>query len=113
MKQRYEGLLVLDVEGKEEGIAEMIERLKTALGEEGAEVEQVQKMDKRRFSYAAGRLASGYFVNFVFQAEPAAIARVRARLKFDPDVYRQHYQKAPVSKRSRARETENATSAAD
>ena len=97
MKNRYECLLILDIEGKEEGVADMIERLKTEFAEEGAEIEQVQKMDKKKFAYAAGRLASGYYVNVIFQSEAAAIDRLHNRLKFDADVYRQHYQKIPVT----------------
>lgn len=105
MKNRYECLLILDAEGKEEGVAEMIDRLKTEFADEGAEVEQVQRMEKRKFSYAAGHLAGGYYVNFIFQAEPAAIDKLRERLKFDQDVYRQHYQKLAPERETQAAET--------
>ena len=93
MKNRYEGLLVLDTQGKEDTVKEVIERLEKDFEKEGAAVEQVQKLDKKEFSYAAGHLNSGYFVNFVFQAEPTVIDKLRAKLKLDPEVYRQHYQK--------------------
>jgi small subunit ribosomal protein S6 len=52
-------------------------------------------MDKRQFSYAAGQRDSGYFVNFVFQADPQLITKLRSKFKLDPEVYRQHYQKLP------------------
>jgi small subunit ribosomal protein S6 len=93
MKNRYEGLLVLDGQGKEDTIKDIIERLEKDFAKEGASVEQVQKMEKRDFSYAAGALNSGYFVNFVFQAEPPVLEKLRSKLKLDPEVYRQHYQK--------------------
>ena len=93
MKNRYEGLLVLDTQGKEDTVKEVLERLEKDFEKEGAAVEQVQKLDKREFSYAAGHLNSGYFVNFVFQAEPTVVDKLRAKLKLDPEVYRQHYQK--------------------
>ncbi|HEX8310266.1 MAG TPA: 30S ribosomal protein S6 [Chthoniobacteraceae bacterium] len=98
MKNRYEGLLVLNVKGNEEGAKEMIDRLEKDFSKEGAEIEQVQKMDRRQFTYVAGPLDSGYFVNFIFQAEPTAINKLRAKFKLDSDVYRQHYQKLGAKK---------------
>ena len=98
MKNRYEGLLVLNVKGNEEGAKEMIERLEKDFSKEGAEMEQVQKMERRQFTYVAGPLDSGYFVNFIFKAEPTSINKLRAKFKLDPDVYRQHYQKLAAKK---------------
>ena len=71
----------------------MIERLESEFEKEGAKVEQVQKMDKRHFSYMAGSLDSGYYVNFIVNADPQLIVRLRTKFKLDPDVYRQHYQR--------------------
>lgn len=93
MKNRYEALLVLDTQGKEETVTEMIDRLQKDFTALGAEVEAVQKMDKREFSYAAGRLNAGFFVNFVFESEAPVLEKLRSKFKLDPDVYRQHYQK--------------------
>jgi small subunit ribosomal protein S6 len=50
-------------------------------------------MDKRQFAYQAGKLDSGFYVNFVFNAEPQLISKLRSRFKLDPEVYRQHYQR--------------------
>lgn len=93
MKNRYEGLLVLNVKGNDENVRELIERLESDFKKEGAEVEQVQKMEKRQFSYAPGPLDSGFFVNFIFHADPPLLERLRTKLKLDPDVYRQHFQR--------------------
>jgi ribosomal protein S6 len=99
-KNRYEGLLVLNVKGNEEGAKDVIDRLEGEFKKEGATVEQVQKMDRRQFSYAAGPLDSGYFVNFIFNAAPATINKLRARFTLDEDVYRQHYQKLTAAKKA-------------
>ena len=98
MKNRYEGLLVLNVKGNEDGAKELIERLEGEFKKEGAQVEQVQKMDRRQFTYVAGPLESGYYVNFIFNAEPKSIDKLRARFQLDEDVYRQHYQKLRAKK---------------
>jgi small subunit ribosomal protein S6 len=99
MKNRYEGLFVLNIKGTEEGAKEVIERLEGEFKKEGARVEQVQKMDRRQFSYVAGPLDSGYYVNFVFQAEPKVIDKLRARFTLDEEIYRQHYQKLSAKKK--------------
>ena len=98
MRNRYEALLVLNTEGRDEGVKEIVERLESDFEREGAKVEQVQKMDRRQFSYAAGALESGYFVNFVFEAEPQLITRLRSKFKLDPEIYRQHYQRLKAKK---------------
>jgi small subunit ribosomal protein S6 len=93
MKNRYEALLVLNAEGKEDAIKDIVDRLESEFQKEGAEIEQVQKMDKRQFSYVAGKLDAGHYVNFVFHADPQLITKLRSKFKLDPEVYRQHYQR--------------------
>jgi small subunit ribosomal protein S6 len=93
MKNRYEALLVLNTQGREENVKEIVDRLESEFQKEGAEVEQVQKMEKRPFSYVAGPLDSGFYVNFVFRADPQLIAKLRSKFELDPEVYRQHYQR--------------------
>ena len=93
MKNRYEALLVLDTQGRDDTVKDVVERLEAEFQKEGAEIEQVQKMDRRPFSYVAGRLDAGFYVNFVFHAEPQLINKLRAKFKLDPEVYRQSYQR--------------------
>src|SRR6266481_4564870 len=89
MMNRYEALLVLNTQGKDDTLKEVVDRLESEFEKEGAKIEQVQKMDKRQFSYAAGELDAGYYVNFVFNADP----QLMAKFKLDPEVYRQHFQR--------------------
>lgn len=96
MKNRYEGLLILNVKGTDEGAKELIESLEKDFTKEGAKIEQVQKMERRNFTYTAGPLSSGYYVNFIFQAEPAAVTKLRAKFKLDENVYRQSYIRLPA-----------------
>ena len=91
MKNRYEALIVLNAQGKEDTVKDIVDRLESEFQKEGAEIEQVQKMDKRPFSYAAGPLDSGYYVNFVFHADSQLVTKLRTKFKLDPEVYRQTY----------------------
>ncbi len=93
MRNRYEALLILDTAGKDESIQELIDKVEKDFSAEGANVEQIQKMDRRNFTYAAGKLSSGYYANFVFTSTPDVIDKLKAKFRLDPVVYRQHYQK--------------------
>ena len=93
MKNRYEALLVLDTQGRDDTLKEVVDRLEAEFQKEGAEIEQVQKMDRRPFSYVAGKLDAGHYVNFVFHADPQLITKLRSKFKLDPEVYRQHFQR--------------------
>ena len=93
MKNRYEALLVVNAQGKEESVHDIVDRLESEFKKEGAEIEQVQKMDKRPFAYAAGPLDAGFYVNFVFHCEPGLVDKLKSKFKLDPEVYRQHYQR--------------------
>jgi small subunit ribosomal protein S6 len=107
MNRRYEALLVLNAQGKEDTIREIIERLESEFQKEGAQIEQVQKMDKRQFSYVAGPVDSGYYVNFIFEADPGLIEKLRAKFKLDPEVYRQNYERLPEKKEKPAKKVAN------
>jgi len=103
MKNRYEALLVVNAQGKEESVHDIVDRLESEFKKEGADVEQVQKMDKRQFSYAAGALDAGFYVNFIFHAEPDLINKLKSKFKLDPEVYRQHYQRLREKTESKER----------
>jgi ribosomal protein S6 len=90
---RYEALLALNTRGKEETIKDTIERLENVLKAEGAAIEQVQRLEKRELAYETDHLKSAYFVNFVFEAAPSVINKLRTKLKLDNDILLQNYLK--------------------
>ena len=104
MMNRYEALLVLNTQGKDDTVKDVVDRLESEFEREGAKIEQVQKMDRRQFSYAAGSLESGYYVNFVFEADPQLITRLRSKFKLDPEIYRQNYQRLKAKKAGQSEE---------
>ncbi len=98
MKKRYECLMALDTKGKEEGAKEIIERLEKDFAHDGGSIEQVQRMERRQFTYVAGDLDGAYFANFIFESEPDVIEKLRGRLRLDADVYRYYFQKLKTKK---------------
>jgi small subunit ribosomal protein S6 len=83
MKKRYECLLALDPRGQEDSVKEIIERLESELAAEGADVEQVQKMDKRPLAYSPRHIDAAYYVNFIFEADPSLIGKLRSKFKLE------------------------------
>jgi small subunit ribosomal protein S6 len=98
MKNRYEILLALNVAGKEETNKDLIERLEKALASEGAVVEQVQRLERREFSYPHEKFKSAYFVNYIVTAEASAIAKIRTKLTLDEEVVLQNYLRKGAAK---------------
>jgi ribosomal protein S6 len=84
MNHRYEALLVLNAQGKEDTLREIIDRLESEFQKEGAQLEQVQKW-MAPILYVAGPLDSGYYVNFIFSADPESIEGAR-EIKLDRSV---------------------------
>lgn len=87
--RKYEGLFILNTAGKEEGVQEIVDRIRGELSAAGAKVESVQKMDKKPFARATNRrVSAGFYVNILFSAEPELIPQLPAHFEHDDDVYR-------------------------
>ena len=100
MTNRYEILLALNAAGKEETNKDLIERLEKTLAAEGAQVEQVQRLERREFAYPHDKLKGAYFVNFVVTAAPDAVSKIRTKLTLDDEVVLQNYLRKGVVKPS-------------
>jgi len=97
--KRYEGLFILNTAGKEEGVKETIDKLSTEISSVGGKVETGQKMDKRAFARVADkRHPSGFYVNVIFESQPAAIAQLQNRFALNDDVFRVMFSEAPMPK---------------
>ena len=87
--KRYEGLFILDTTGKEETIKDTIDRISADISSAGAKVETVQKMDKKSFARIADKKhTAGFYVNIIFEAQPAIIATLKNKFANDQDVFR-------------------------
>src|SRR5690349_4797312 len=94
MLRNYEGLFILNVQGKEEGSKELIEKLEKDIQAAGGKVQKVERMDKRPFARVAQKLDAGYYVNIRFEMSPEDLATFRNKLKLDADVFRATFTKA-------------------
>jgi len=97
--KRYEGLFILNTAGKEEGIKEAIDKISAEFVSAGANVETVQKMDRKNFTRIADKKhTSGFYVNVVFTSPPAAIAPLRNRFGLNEEVFRVLISESPEPK---------------
>jgi ribosomal protein S6 len=96
MMKRYEGLFILDLAGKEEGIKEVVDKVTAEITSAGGRVETVQKMDKKPFARnARSGQSAGHFVNIIFEAKASAVPDLRARFKLAADVVRVLFTEVP------------------
>src|ERR1041384_322692 len=97
--KRYEGLFILETAGKEEGIKETIDKISSEITAAGGKVETVQKMDKRNFSRVADKKHNtGFYVNVIFESEPATMNQLKNRFAMNEEVFRVMFTSAPPPK---------------
>jgi len=68
MKNHYEALLVLNSQGKEDTIKEIIDRLESEFQKKAPKSNTCKKWTSTSFHTWLGPLDAGYYVNFIFSA---------------------------------------------
>lgn len=97
--KRYEGLFILDIAGKEEGLKDSIDKISAEITNSGGKVETVQKMDKRNFTRVADKKHNaGFYVNVIFESQPSAIDQLKHRFAMNDEVFRVLFTNAPAPK---------------
>ena len=89
----YDGLFILNIQGKDEGLKEAIESIENEIEGHGGKINGTQKMDRKRFERMSGDLDSGFYVNVQFSLTPDKIDSLRSKLTLNEIVYRQFYLK--------------------
>ncbi|MDP0490141.1 MAG: 30S ribosomal protein S6 [Verrucomicrobiota bacterium JB023] len=93
MSRKYEGLIVLNTKGNEKSVDDLSTAVGKEMEEEGAKLEQIQQLGRRKFAYNARHLDGGHYVNFLFEADAEILTKIQARLKLNEVVHLQHYQR--------------------
>ena len=95
--KRYECLFILNTAGKEEGVNDVIEKIKAQLVDLGAKIETVQKMEKRAFVRVADlKYKDGFYVNYIFEAAPAVATKLQKHFALNEDVFRTLFHESPA-----------------
>ncbi|MDF1739736.1 MAG: 30S ribosomal protein S6 [Verrucomicrobiales bacterium] len=94
MKRKYEGVYILKLQGQEEGIEEMVAGITKDLEAGGASLEQIDRLGRREFAHENNvKQKHGYYVQFYFEAEPEAVAKVEADFKRNEQIMLQYYRR--------------------
>ena len=93
MNRKYEGLIVLNTKGKEDSVDELVSAVAKEMEEEGAKLDEIKQLGKRKFAYNARHLEAGHYVNYIFEADTQQVKSIQSRLKLNSLVHLQHYQR--------------------
>ncbi|MBI5386568.1 MAG: 30S ribosomal protein S6 [Verrucomicrobia bacterium] len=99
--KRYEGLFILEMAGKEEGIKDVLDKVQAEITAAGGKIETLQKMEKKAFTRVADKKhTAGYYANIIFEATPGTITTLRSRFAMNEDVFRAIFTVAPEVKKA-------------
>ena len=93
MNRKYEGLIVLNAQGTETSIDDLVSNVSKELEEEGAKLDEIKQLCRKKFAYNARKLDGGHYVNYVFEADGDVIGKIKERLSLNNSVHLQHYQR--------------------
>ena len=93
MNRKYESLIVLNKKGNEDSVDELVGAVAKELESEGAKLDEIKQLGKRKFAYNARHLDSGHYVNYIFEADPQQVQNIQNKLKLNSLVHLQHYQR--------------------
>ena len=89
----YEGLIVLNTKGKEDSVDELVGAVAKEMEAEGAKLDEIKQLGKRKFAYNARHLDGGHYVNYIFEADSQQVKSIQSKLKLNALVHLQHYQR--------------------
>ena len=97
--KKYEGLFILNLAGREEGVKEALDKISNEITALGGKIETVQKMERKAFARIADkRHTSGFYANVIFAALPATIAQLQKKFELNTEVFRVLFTQQPEPK---------------
>ncbi len=97
--KKYEGLFILNLNGKEEGVQDAITKISADITATGGKIETVQKMERKAFARIADkRHSAGFYANIIFDATPNVIAQLQKKFSLNEDIFRVLFTLAPAPK---------------
>jgi small subunit ribosomal protein S6 len=93
MSRKYEGIVVLNTKGTEGGVEDLVSTVSKEMEAEGAKINDVMDMGRRKFAYNSNHMESGHYMNYTFTAEPSAIDKIKGRLRLNHNVHLQYFQR--------------------
>lgn len=89
--RKYEAMIVLDTKGNEQSGEQIANTIGNEFTKAGAKLTQIDRLGLKKFPHSPRHVEHGYYVNIYFEAEPATVSALEAKLKLNTDVYQQVY----------------------
>ena len=84
------------MQGQDEAIDDMVNAITKEMESTGVVLEEINRLGRREFAHMNhAKQKAGYYVQYHFEAEPAAVDEVEAKLKLNDNVMLQHYRRRP------------------
>jgi small subunit ribosomal protein S6 len=97
--KKYEGLFILNLAGREEGVKDALDKISNDITATGGKIETVQKMERKAFARVADkRHSAGYYANVIFDATPDVVAKLQSKFSLNEEVFRVLFTLAPAPK---------------
>jgi small subunit ribosomal protein S6 len=93
MSRKYEGLIVLNSQGQEDSLNDLVSAVAKEMEATGAKMDEIQQLGRKKFAYNARQIDGGHYVNYIFEAEADAIEKIQAKLSLNDGIYLQHYKR--------------------
>ncbi len=92
--RKYEAMIVLDTKGKDESGDTMATAIGNEITKAGGKLTQIDRLGLKKFPHSPRHVEHGFYVNIYFDAEPAMVSALEAKLKLNENVYQQIYLRA-------------------
>jgi ribosomal protein S6 len=97
--KRYEGLFILNMAGREEGVKDTLDKISSEIESAGGKVETVQKMDRKPFMRVADKKhTAGFYANIIFTGTPTIVSQLRHKLSLNEEIFRVLFTLSPEPK---------------
>ena len=97
--KKYEGLFILNLNGKEDGVKDALDKISTDITAAGGKIETVQKMEKKAFARIADkRHSSGFYANVIFVGTPTIVSQLTKKFSLNEEIFRVLFTLVPEPK---------------
>ena len=97
--KKYEGLFILNLNGKEDGVKDALDKISTEITAAGGKIETVQKMEKKAFARVADkRHSSGFYANVIFAGTPTIVSQLTKKFSLNDEIFRVLFTLVPEPK---------------
>ncbi|MGJ8696868.1 MAG: 30S ribosomal protein S6 [Verrucomicrobiaceae bacterium] len=86
-------MIVLKTQGAEESVDDLVSAVAREMEEEGAKLDEIQQVGRKKFAYPSNQISGGHYVNYVFEAGAESVEKINSRLKLNNSVHLQHYRR--------------------